>query len=123
MVDPLFATYILCWCLVNGCRRIHIHLPWINDWLTDSVFIPVIAHLSLAFVRKIVVGNETYRFPLSYLLFMAAYASIVFECVLPKFSVSSTADGGDVVAYFAGSFFYYFIHQGKAAKNLVAKNL
>lgn len=108
--------YCLLWCLVHFLRWVQHPLPWLNNYLTDFLFVPVIAHLSVNFTRRFILRNNAYRYPLAYPLFMALYAAIVFEYVMPLFSAVYTRDWGDVVAYFLGSLFYYYIHQEKIYK-------
>ncbi|MDQ0110052.1 hypothetical protein J2T02_005200 [Chitinophaga terrae (ex Kim and Jung 2007)] len=112
--DPLFITYIILYLLVRGFRSLSLPLPWVNNWLTDFLFIPVAAHLSLSFTRYIVLKNAGYKYPLYYLLLMALYTALVFELIIPCYVSSAVADWGDVIAYFAGTFFYYLFHQPKA---------
>ncbi|MEI6949668.1 hypothetical protein V9K67_20950 [Paraflavisolibacter sp. H34] len=97
-------------------RWLQCPLPWINDYLTDFLFVPVTAHISLACMRTFIVCRNSYRYPFRYVLFIAFYAAVVFELILPRIAPVYTGDAGDVVAYFAGGFFYYFVHQGKAGE-------
>lgn len=107
------AAYAFCWCLVHGFRWLQAPLPFFNSYLTDFLFIPAVSHLALHFFRAFVTGSNTYRFPLSYLLFFALYATLVFEWAAPLWSGRYTADSGDAIAYFLGSIFYYYVHQGR----------
>ena len=79
-----------------------------NDHLTDFIAVPVMAHLALTVTRRFIVRDDTY--PLSYLLFIALYVSVILEGVLPRLSSRYTSDWRDVAAYFGGSLFYYFYH-------------
>ena len=58
-----------------------------------------------------IVRDESYSYPFSYLLFIALYMSVVFEWVMPQFSAAYTRDTWDVVMYFGGGLFYYFVHE------------
>ncbi|MFB6454896.1 hypothetical protein ACE38W_06460 [Chitinophaga sp. Hz27] len=88
----------------------HIHLGWLNDHLTDFIAVPVMAHISAAFIARVVVKRTDYHYPLGYLLFIALYTSVVFEGFLPRVSAVYTGDWLDVAAYFGGALFYYFLH-------------
>ena len=110
LFDPLFITYGVTWCIIHLCRHWHQPIPVLNDYLTDLVTVPVMAHLSRYFIRRFIVCDANYTYPLGYLLFMAGYTAVVFEWVMPHFSTHYTGDWWDVVAYFAGSFFYYYFH-------------
>lgn len=110
LFDPLLLTCGGLWCIVHAGRYLQHPLPLLNGHLTDFLAVPVLAHISVTFIRVFIVRNNDYRFPLSYLLFIALYTSVAFEWVMPRFSTAYTSDGWDVVAYFAGSLFYYFVH-------------
>jgi hypothetical protein len=83
----------------------------LNNWLTDLVFVPVIAHVALVITRKYIVRDGAYRYPLGCLLFAAVYVSVVYEWVFPHYHFRTVGDPVDVAAYFGGSLFYFFVHQ------------
>ena len=76
------------------------------------------AHITLTITRQYIVKNNAYTYPLSYLLFIAGYTAIVFEWLLPLCSTKYTGDVWDVVAYFGGSLFYYYVHVHRVAKSV-----
>jgi hypothetical protein len=103
--DPLFIVYIGLWWVIHIFRWMHAPIPYLNNWLTDFLFIPVVAHLS----RYLVLGRQ--KLPLLYLLIMAIYTAVIYEWVYPLFSHKTIGDPWDGIAYIAGSLFYYFVHQ------------
>ena len=109
--DRLFMIYCGCWLIIHIGRWSHQPIPFLNNWLTDFVFVPVIAHVALVFTRRYIVHNPAYRYPLSYLLFAALYVSFVYEWLFPHYHFHTVGDPLDVVAYFAGGVFYFFVHQ------------
>ncbi|WP_143305087.1 hypothetical protein [Chitinophaga vietnamensis] len=111
MFDPLFCSYGLLWGIIHLCRQLQCPVPLLNDHLTDFIAVPAMAHGMLTFTRSYIVQDPAYRYPLSWLLLIAAYTSFVFEWLMPHYSTRYTADIWDVAAYFAGSLFYYYIHQ------------
>lgn len=111
LLDPLFIIYCILYVVVRLFREIGLPIPYINNWLTDFLFIPVVAHLALTTSRYFILHNPYYRYPLSYLLLMSLYTSVVFELVLPRYISTTTADWVDVIAYLAGGLFYFFVHQ------------
>lgn len=113
--DKFLLTYILLWCFARFLRWNESTIPLINNWLTDFLFVPVVAHLSVSFTRYVVLKNPLYTYPFAYLLLMVGYVSLVFEYVLPRYSEKATGDPYDVIAYFLGSLFYYYVH-GKQRK-------
>ncbi|MCW3463491.1 hypothetical protein [Chitinophaga nivalis] len=110
LFDPLFISYCLLWGIIHLCRYLHQPVPLLNGHLTDFLAVPAMAHIALTFTRLFIVRNQQYTYPLFYLLFMAVYTSVVFEWLMPRLSPVYTRDIWDVVAYFAGSLFYYCFH-------------
>lgn len=110
LFDPLFTLYCLSWAIIRFCRCIHHPVPLLNGHLTDFFAVPAMAHLSVTFIRRFVVRDQRYTYPLGYVLFIALYISVMLEGVMPRFSPRYTGDAWDVTAYFAGSLFYYFVH-------------
>jgi hypothetical protein len=109
--DPYFVLYSLVWTSIHTGRFFHHPIPLLNDHLTDFIAIPVMAHLALVFTRRFIVRDPDYKYPLSFLLFMALFVSVVFEWIMPRLSPAYTADWWDVVAYFEGGIFYYRFHK------------
>lgn len=110
LFDPLFTSYILLWMLVHALRKANRIIPLINDHLTDLLAVPAIAHLTITIMRLYIVKDLRYRYPLSYVMIIAIYLSVVFEYLMPEYSPVYTGDAGDVAAYCCGALFYYFVH-------------
>jgi len=108
--DPLFIGYCVCWPLIHYFRWRGMPIPVLNDYLTDFVFIPLVAHASLIFTRFIS-RKPNIIYPLHWLLIIALYVSVIFEVLLPRYSTKVVGDTGDIAAYFAGSIFYFYVHQ------------
>jgi hypothetical protein len=113
LFDGLFISYCLLWIIIHVFRRLAFPIPLLNSWLTDFLFVPVVAHAAIVFSRHFVVRNKNYIYPLSWLLAIALYSAIAFEIVAPLFSSRATADLWDGVAYLLGGLFYYYVHQQK----------
>jgi hypothetical protein len=116
LFDRLFIVYCLAWCTIHIFRNLYWPIPFLNGYLTDFIAVPAMAHVTLTFTRIFVVKNNNYKYPLSYLLFIALYVSSIFEYVMPHFHTSYTSDWWDVVAYFAGSIFYHCVHSKQTFK-------
>ncbi|MBZ4191195.1 hypothetical protein [Niabella beijingensis] len=110
-MNSVWYCYGLLWLLVHLFRSRGHPLPFVNGQLTDFLFIPVVAPVALSIIRRYVVHNGSYNFPLWQLLITAGYVSVVFEGILPHYLPAYTADAGDVAAYFLGSLYYYYVHQ------------
>lgn len=123
LFDPLFIAYCLAWCVIHLFRYAGQPLPLLNGHLTDFLAVPAMAHVAVTFTRRWIVRDRSYTYPLSYLLFIALYVSVVSEWIMPNYSTKYTRDGWDVVAYFAGSIFYYYCHGSIGGHNKPANNI
>ncbi|SKB57705.1 hypothetical protein SAMN05660226_02135 [Parapedobacter luteus] len=86
-------------------------IAMLNSYLTDFLFIPVVAHISLTTVRVLFKKGATYRYALLPLLVAASVTAGVMELALPKISADYVFDVGDIFAYFSGALFFYYVHQ------------
>ncbi|MCC5612479.1 hypothetical protein LC612_38735 [Nostoc sp. CHAB 5834] len=115
MFDTYFLGYGLAWVIIHIFRLWAHPLPFLNSWLTDFCFVPAICHVSLTLTRFAIIHDGTYRYPFSFVMFVAIYATVLFEMIIPAFSGYGTGDVYDGVAYFGGALFFYFIHQKKVS--------
>ena len=111
LVDPLYIFYWSCWFLIRFSRQAGTPIPLVNGWLTDFVFVPVVVHFALVLGCILFNQGKPFSFPLIHILCYSLLTSIVFEGIMPHLTDYNTADWRDVVAYFAGGFFYYLVHQ------------
>ena len=95
---------------VHVFRKAGLIIPVFNDYLTDVIAVPAIAHLTITILRTYIVKDPSYYYPFGYVLIIAVYLSVVFEWLMPKFSRVYTRDPGDMIAYGCGVLFYYFVH-------------
>jgi len=114
--DIYFIGYWLCWFIVRYTRHSGHPILLINNWLTDFVFVPIVVHISLVFGHQIIHSRSNFRFSLLQILCFSIYTSLVFELLLPRITSYNTGDWLDVIMYFAGGLFYYFIHQAMYIK-------
>ncbi|KKO90431.1 hypothetical protein AAW12_15120 [Sphingobacterium sp. Ag1] len=82
-----------------------------NNWLTDFVFVPIIIHFSSIIGSFVFNNNKAHGYPLYQIWTISLLASILFEWIMPKYTSYNTGDIIDVLAYFAGGLFYFYIHQ------------
>lgn len=120
LFDPLFTAYCLIWAVIHAGRYFGHPIPLLNGHLTDLLTVPAIAHLTVTVIRRFSYQKAAYRYPFSYLIFIALYAAVVFEWLMPRYSAKYTADGWDVVAYLAGAVFYYYCHGSRASAKKTA---
>ena len=109
--EGYFTFYCCSWILVRYTRKLQIPMPIVNNWLTDFVFVPLIAHISFVFGSVILKTHGSFKYPFYQILSVSLFTAIVFEGILPYYTNYNTVDFCDVLAYFAGGIFYYFVHQ------------
>ena len=81
----------------------------LNDHLTDLIAVPVIASLGLTFQRMVMNKPNACCLKAGHVLFIIVYTAFVFEFWLPRHSVKYTADAWDVLMYFLGGVFFWFV--------------
>ncbi len=118
IVDSYFVFYCCSWFLIRYTRKLQIPIPVLNNWLTDFVFVPLIAHISLVIGSLAFIPNGAFKYPIYQILSISLLSTIVFEGILPYYTSYNTADFYDVLAYFAGGIFYYFVHQPHTSKKI-----
>lgn len=117
-LDRYFIFYCCSWLLIRYTRKLQIPIPLLNNWLTDFVFVPLIAHVSFVLGSFIFTTGGTFKYPLYQILSISLLTALIFEGFLPYYTHYNTADFYDVVAYFAGGMFYYFVHQNHTSKSI-----
>ena len=117
-LDPYCLFYIMSWFVIRYLRNADIIVPYLNNWLTDFVFIPLIFHAVSLIGLIIFKERYLYKFPLWLILFICFYCSFFFEVLAPRFTSYNTADWVDVLFYFLGGLFYYFVHQPYLTKRI-----
>lgn len=120
--DGYVVFYALSWIIIRYTRHIDQPIPYLNNWLTDFVFIPLVLHATQLLAFAVLGIQVQIRYRLLHMLLFAAYVSLFFEYLAPKFTTYNTADGLDVVAYFLGAFFYRYVHQPFLIKQIKSKN-
>ena|ERR1700733_2992492 len=109
LLNPWFLAGCVVWLIVIILRKTGHPLPYLNGYLTDAFAIPVIANLGLWFQRVFIYKTNYYVLSAWHVVFIVAYVSLVFEGILPWFSVKYTADWIDVLLYCVGGVFFYWV--------------
>jgi hypothetical protein len=103
--------YISSWFLIRYTRIHESPIPYLNNWLTDFAFVPLVIHFSQVLVFSIW-GYAYYKvYTLGHMLLFALYVSLFFELLAPKITNYNTADWFDALAYVLGAVFYKYVHQ------------
>lgn len=107
--QPFFLLGICLYIMVVILRTFNIHLPYINDYLTDFIGVGIITFLCNYISNRFIFFTPNKVYPSWFTLFLVIYLSIVFEGILPKLSPRYTADPFDVIAYTLGGLTYIFL--------------
>lgn len=110
--DRFCLFYIGSWLIVHLFRWMDNPILYVNSWLTDFVFLPLVFHIGHFVTTSFYFKNKVkFRYNLATLLLAATYAAIIMEVVAPRFSARYTGDVWDIVMYYLGTLFYYYVHQ------------
>ncbi|MFB9841358.1 hypothetical protein [Mucilaginibacter ginsenosidivorans] len=109
LLNPWFVAGCVIWVIVYSFRRLAHPVPWINGYVDDFFAVPVIANLSLWFMRGAVIRSNYYVLSAWKVTFIVIYVSLVFEVLLPAFSKTYTGDWVDALLYAIGGVFFYFV--------------
>lgn len=116
--DGNLLFYTASWFLIRFSRKLDLIIPFFNNWLTDFVFVPLIAHFCLI-AGNILIGKwYTFKFPLYQLLLLAMLTAFIFEYWAPQYTTYNTYDPFDILAYIAGACYFYAFHQPLILKKL-----
>ena len=108
--NPFFHIPVLIF-VVNQVleRYFKLFIPFAHSYLDDLLAIPVILGITLQIYRKIHPEKDTFSLTKIQILVAIIYVSVVFEWFLPRFSSTYTSDILDVICYFVGGFYFYFL--------------
>jgi hypothetical protein len=108
--NPFFYIPVLIF-VVNQVleRYFKLFIPFAHSYLDDLLAIPVILGITLQIYRKIHPEKDTFSLTKIQILVAIIYVSVVFEWFLPRFSSTYTSDILDVICYFVGGFYFYFL--------------
>jgi hypothetical protein len=110
LLNPWFIAGCVIWAIVITTRKLgHPMPPLINGYVDDLFAVPVIANLSLWYMRKLVIRSDYYVLSAWKVVFIVIYLTLVFEIFLPFISKKYTGDWIDAGSYVVGGFFFYFV--------------
>ncbi|QQU02533.1 hypothetical protein [Myroides odoratus] len=90
-------------------QQTQLHLPfWINNYVNDFLFLPLVLTSCLFVVRKIKQEQALYL-SLPLILGVAFFYSVYFEWYLPQHNPRYTGDWKDCLLYFFGAFIFYVL--------------
>ncbi len=104
-----FPLFCLTAAIVLSLQKMSAALPeWTNNYLNDFLCMPIVLFIGQFTVRKLK-RNNALRLPWPLILTLTLFYSIYFEYYLPSFNLRYTADFLDIILYFLGSAFFYFM--------------
>ena len=84
-----------------------INIVFFNSYLDDLLCFPIILSVILFIHRKWRLKNKYFVLPISHIIISVLIFVVIFELLLPMISLKFTADIFDIVAYIAGSIFFF----------------
>jgi len=121
-MHSLFNPFVIAVCLVYAFNKLFLHLqfysfPFLKNYLSDCLAMPVLLSLALFMMRTFVVKNGAYVFSIYQVVFSTVYAGVVFEFLGPKIFTGKTSDWYDLIAYAAGAVFFLVFMNKKKIEN------
>jgi len=123
MLNVLVKPYFLGSVLLYGVIR----LDRATDWLllpefirynfNDFLCLPIVLTLTVCILKRIS-HNKIIKLSPKLIFGEAILYSVMFELILPMWSLKYTADFMDVIMYFLGAYFYYGIQEVSNARQL-----
>ncbi|RQO38258.1 hypothetical protein DBR39_15440 [Chryseobacterium sp. KBW03] len=101
-----FLLGLAAWGAVLVLRQNGIYIPFLNDYFTDCITVPMYCYL-IEYIMNVVLGYH-WTPDLKFVLTSVLYLSFLFEVLCPKLSSHFTGDFYDVLAYSVGGVLYYF---------------
>lgn len=80
-----------------------------TSYLDDLICIPIVLFI-VQFVHRYIDKND-FILPISHIILSVAFFSVIFEIILPRFSLRYIGDSLDVVFYLTGAIIFYFINE------------
>ncbi|ULT24102.1 hypothetical protein KUH03_34340 [Sphingobacterium sp. E70] len=90
LFDGIFIFYWLCWFFIRFTRLQHFPIPFLNSWLTDLVFVPIIVHVASITGSFLFNKGKPHGYPLYQIWLISAIVSLLFEYVMPNYTDYNT---------------------------------
>jgi len=87
-------------------KKLGISFVWIDSYLDDILFMPIVLNLLLVERRLYYTSNETYKFSKLDYIIITIFLGIVIEIGFPMISNAFTFDYYDFLAYAVGTMIY-----------------
>lgn len=112
-----FIGFSLIWLTIYSSNFLGHQFYWpIQFYLLDLIAVPILAQLGLWWMR-LIKGNPNELLSIWHVIFIVASLSLVFEIYMPKHQTRYIADVWDILMYFLGGLFFYFVMNKPSSKN------
>jgi cytochrome bd-type quinol oxidase subunit 2 len=92
-------------------QQFSLPLPhFVNNYVNDFLIIPIILTICL-FILRWSKNDKNYQIPLSIILYLCVFYSLLFEGYFPTILERYTADIVDVILYFSSGIVFYILQQ------------
>lgn len=104
-----FIGFSLIWFTIYSSNLLGHQFYWlIQFYLLDLIAVPILSQLGLWWMR-LIKGKANELLSIWHIAFIVLSLSLVFELYMPKHQNRYTADVWDILMYFLGGLFFYFI--------------
>jgi len=108
--NPYFLLPALLFWVNQYLERVEeIFIPFLHSYFDDLLAMPVVLGITLQVYRWIHPMKNGFVFTPTQVLVGFIYFSLLFEGLLPSWSATYTRDIWDIVCYFLGSVWFYFL--------------
>jgi len=115
----LLINFIISFCTgltIYLAQFFGVKLPFlINNYVNDFLIIPIVLSICLCLLR-FTRDNNTYLLPIGIILFLCFGYTLFFEIYMPRISERYTRDIYDVLTYFLGGFWFWFLQKKSIQK-------
>lgn len=87
-------------------KQFEIYVPLLHTYLDDLLCMPVVLTLSL-YILQLLLKNEQFRLTKFQVIIAVVYFAVMFELILPAFSIKYTSDVLDIAVYGIGAFIFF----------------
>ena len=109
LLNFYFIGFSLIWLTIYSSNLLSYQFYWlIQFYLLDLIAVPILAQIGLWWMR-LIKGKCNELLSVWHIAFIVLSLSFVFEIYMPKHQTRYTADVWDIMMYFLGGLFFYFV--------------
>jgi len=116
-ISYFFILGLMAWLSVFILRKIGIIIPYVNDYFTDIITLPMYCYLIEWLITQVFMLS--WKPSLQFLFTSFLYISLLFEVCCPMISDLFVGDFYDIFAYFLGGIVYYVFKIRKQQNHLL----